>query len=145
MELFQTQTKVVNETLEEKNLVSKIRRSTDKKQEFVEGQLSVDIYQNDTHLIIFAPIAGCTIGDIELTITDEVLSIKGRRTLDHDIEIDNAFTKECFWGTFSRAIVLPTKTDTTKICAKFDKGILRIDIPKVEENRTRKIDIVEIL
>ncbi len=131
--------------LEEKNLVTKIRSGLSQKTEYVEGQLSVDIFQSDTHLIILAPIAGCSGQDVELTVTDDVLSIKGRREMDPDIDTENYFTKECFWGTFSRAIVLPTKTDTTKISARFEKGILRIEIPKVESKRTRKIEVVEIL
>lgn len=129
----------------DQGVISKIRKDLKEKTEYVEGQLSVDIYQNDENLIILAPISGCSIDDIELTITDDVLSIKGRRTLDADIDTDNFFTKECFWGTFSRAIVLPTKTETSKIIAKFLNGILRVEIPKVETERTRKIEIVEVL
>lgn len=130
---------------DEKATISKIHRNLSEKMEHVEGQLSVDIYQNDDNLIILAPISGCDPNDVELTITDDVLSIKGRREIDVDIDQDNYFTKECFWGTFSRAIVLPTKTETSKISARFEKGILRIEIPKVETERTRKIDIVEIV
>lgn len=128
----------------DQNVISKIRKDLNEKTKSTEGQLSVDIYQNEDNLIILAPISGCDITDIELTITDDVLSIKGRRALDPDIDTDNFFTKECFWGTFSRSIVLPTKTETSKILAKFSNGILRVEIPKVEAERTRKIEIVEI-
>lgn len=128
----------------DQNVIGKIRRDLSEKTPYTEGQLSVDIYQNEDNLIILAPISGCDMHDIELTITDDVLSIKGRRALDPDIDTDNFFTKECFWGTFSRSIVLPTKTETSKILAKFSNGILRIEIPKVEAERTRKIEIVEI-
>jgi len=139
-----TDTTITTSSQTDKNVISKIRKNLNEKTEHVEGQLSVDIYQNDEMLIILAPISGCSMDDIELTITDDVLSIKGRRALDPDIDTDNFFTKECFWGTFSRAIVLPTKTDTAKILAKFENGILRVEIPKVETERTRKIEIVEI-
>lgn len=139
---FSTQSHI---STDEKNVINKIKRSLNEKVEYIEGQLSVDIYQSETHLIILAPIAGCAPEDIELTITDDVLSIKGRRVIDADINEENCFTKECFWGTFSRAVVLPTKTDTSKINAKFLKGILRIEIPKIEVKRTRKIEIVEIV
>lgn len=128
----------------DQNVIGKIRKDLNEKTTYTEGQLSVDIYQNEDNLIILAPISGCDMHDIELTITDDVLSIKGRRALDPDIDTDNFFTKECFWGTFSRSIVLPTKTETSKILAKFSNGILRIEIPKVEAERTRKIEIVEV-
>lgn len=128
----------------DQNVIGRIRKDLSEKTTYTEGQLSVDIYQNEDNLIILAPISGCDIHDIELTITDDVLSIKGRRALDPDIDTDNFFTKECFWGTFSRSIVLPTKTETSKILAKFSNGILRIEIPKVEAERTRKIEIVEV-
>ena len=140
-----TDTSVTTKTQREQNVISKIRKNLNEKTAYVEGQLSVDIYQSEDNLIILAPISGCSIEDIELTITDDVLSIKGRRTLDPDIAAENFFTKECFWGTFSRAIVLPTKTETSKIIAKFLNGILRVEIPKVEAERTRKIEIVEVL
>ncbi|MBT6068988.1 Hsp20/alpha crystallin family protein [Candidatus Peregrinibacteria bacterium] len=125
--------------------ISKIKRNLNEKIESTEGQLSVDIYQDELQLIILAPISGCLPEDIELTITDDVLSIKGKREIHPDIDQDDYFTKECFWGVFSRAVVLPTKTDASKITAKFEKGILRIEIPKADMERTRKIDIVEIL
>ena len=140
-----TDTTTTTKSQTDQNVISRIRKNLNEKTEYVEGQLSVDIYQNDDKLIILAPISGCSMEDIELTITDDVLSIKGRRSLDVDIDTDNFFTKECFWGTFSRAIVLPTKTETSKILAKFEHGILRIEIPKVETERTRKINIVEVL
>lgn len=140
-----TETTTILKTQTDPSVISKIRKNLSEKTEYIEGQLSVDIYQSEENLIILAPISGCNIDDIELTITDDVLSIKGRRVLDPDIDTDNYFTKECFWGTFSRAIVLPTKTETSKITAKFLNGILRIEIPKVESERTRKIEIVEVL
>lgn len=107
-----------------------------------EGQLSLDIYQSKEEIIIMAPIAGISPKDIKISITDDVLMIKGKRDfpLDNSI-IEETFTKECFWGNFSRSIVLPENIDSSKIAANFDNAILTIRIPKIERVKTKIIHI----
>ena len=73
------------------------------------GQLSVDIYHTENSIVILAPIAGVKEEDIEISLTDDVLVIKGIRPEKEQIKSDNYYTKECFWGNFSRAIVLPNR------------------------------------
>lgn len=106
-----------------------------------EGQLSVDVYQTEKEMIIIAPIAGVTTQDISMSITDDVISIQGKRNFTTAIPEENYYTKECFWGNFSRSIVLPEAVDATKVKATFKNGILKITIPKIEQIRTRIIKI----
>ena len=103
------------------------------------GQLSLDIYQKEKKLIILAPIAGVNRDDIELSVTDDVLVIKGNRAPREEIPEDSYFTKECFWGGFSRAIVLPLGADPKKIEASFENHVLEIHIPLLEEQEKTKI------
>jgi len=103
------------------------------------GQLSLDIYQKGKELIILAPIAGVNRDDIELSVTDDVLVIKGNRAPREEISEENYFTKECFWGGFSRAIVLPLGADPKKIDASFENHVLEIHIPILEEQEKTKI------
>ena len=106
-----------------------------------DGQLALDVYQTDSHIIILAPIAGVKIEDMSIEVTDDVLTIKGHRHLKKTVEEENYFTQECFWGDFSRSIVLPASVDTNKISASFEDGVLEIKIPKIEKVRSKIIRI----
>ncbi len=106
-----------------------------------EGQLALDIYQTDAEIIILSAIAGVTEDDLNISVTDEVLTIKGKRRLEDKVPEEDYLTKECFWGDFSRSIVLPASADSVKISAAFKNGILRIAIPKVEKLQTKVIRI----
>lgn len=94
------------------------------------GQLALDIFLTPENIVIQAPIAGVDKEDISLTINEDVLVIKGKRQQTQTVEDDSYYTKECFWGDFSRSIVLPLEADTKKISASFEKGILEIRIGK---------------
>ena len=94
------------------------------------GQLSLDIFHLDKEIVILAPIAGVKEEDITISINDDTLAIRGTRQNKYDVPEENYYTKECFWGNFSRAIVLPLEADTKNISAKFDHNVLEIHIPK---------------
>lgn len=106
-----------------------------------EGQLSIDVYETKNELIIVAPIAGVKMEDINLTVTEDILTIKGQRSLDSNILDEDYLIQECFWGNFSRSIVLPTSVDSTKISANFKDGVLKISIPRTEKIKTKLIKI----
>lgn len=110
-----------------------------------EGQLSVDVYQTDTELILVAPVAGTAPDQISISITDDVITIKGRREipLKETLTKENEYLQECFWGNFSRSIVLPAAVNTSQVDARFKHNVLTIRIPKTERVRTRIIRIQE--
>jgi len=105
------------------------------------GQLSLDIFHTDSEIVILAPIAGVKADDVTLSITDDVLVIKGVRTPKFEVAEENYYTKECFWGHFSRSIVLPLEADVKDISANFKNGILEIHIPRIEIKKTNIIKI----
>lgn len=105
------------------------------------GQLSVDIYRTAKELVILAPIAGVNKDDVKISITDDVLVIKGERPSHENVPEENYYTQECFWGNFSRAIVLPEEADTKNISASFENNVLEIRIPKAEIEETKIIKI----
>ena len=105
------------------------------------GQLSVDIYHTEKEIVILAPIAGVNEEDLKLSITDDVLVIKGDREKPEETEEENYYTKECFWGPFSRSIVLPEEADIQNINADFKKNILEIRIPRLKVEHTKIIKI----
>ncbi len=127
--------------IDAKNLVTAFdQQITDAEAEM--GQLSVDVYESKDQLLIVAPVAGVKLSDINLSVTDDVLTISGERKLDLQIPAEEFLIQECFWGAFSRSIVLPDNVDTTRISAGFKDGILKVSIPKVPgPNQTRLIKI----
>ncbi|MEK7523785.1 MAG: Hsp20/alpha crystallin family protein [Patescibacteria group bacterium] len=108
-----------------------------------EGQLALDVFQTADEIVVVAPIAGVKFSDLSITITDEVLTLKGRRNFHFNVQPSDYFTQECFWGHFSRSVILPESVDTSNVSASFKTGILTIRIPKIEKIRTRMIKIRE--
>lgn len=108
-----------------------------------EGQLALDVFQTADEIVVVAPIAGVKMSDLVINITDDVLTIKGSRDLQFNVEQSDYFTQECFWGNFSRSIILPESVDASRVSASFKDGILTVRIPKVEKIRTRMIKIKE--
>lgn len=106
-----------------------------------EGQLAVDAYQDDESVTIKAPIAGVNIEDLEISITDEVVTIKGQRRNDAEVSRENYFVQECYWGSFMRSYILPVSVDAGKAEATLRSGILTIKIPKQEKTKTRVLKV----
>lgn len=106
-----------------------------------EGQLAIDAYETDDSVIVKAPIAGVKPEDLEISITDEVISIKGQRQEEHEITKDNYLSQECYWGNFSRTYNLPIAVDSEKAKASLKHGILTIKIPKLEKSKRKIIKV----
>jgi len=105
------------------------------------GQLSVDIFQEDGEIIIVAPIAGTPSKEVDISVTEEVLTIKGIRRQPNQVDEKSYLTKECFWGEFERSIVLPKNANTKEIKASFKNNMLEIRIPKTAEEKTKVVKI----
>lgn len=106
-----------------------------------EGQLAIDAYQTNDSVIIKAPIAGVKPQDLEISITDEVVSVRGKRQQETGPEEADYFCQECYWGSFSRSYVLPIAVDSDKAKADLNDGILTITIPKQDKAKTRILKI----
>jgi HSP20 family protein len=105
------------------------------------GQLSLDIIQTKTEIVILAPIAGTSLKNINITVTDDVLTITGDRLSPVEADERDYLTKECFWGKFSRSIVLPKNVNSKEIAATSKNNILEIHIPKSSEEKTKVVKI----
>ena len=106
-----------------------------------EGQLAIDVYQTDTDVVIQAPIAGVRPEDLEVSISDEMVTIKGERKVKTEITKDNFLCQECYWGSFSRSYVLPVAIDAAKGSASLKDGILTVTIPKLESSKTKILKV----
>lgn len=107
------------------------------------GQLSLDIIQTKEAIIILAPIAGTSTRDVTVTVTDDVLTIKGERMPPYEAEEKDYLTKECFWGKFSRSIVLPKNCNPREIAANSKNNILEIKIPRLTDEKSKVVKINE--
>jgi len=105
-----------------------------------EGQLAIDIYQTESELVIQSAIAGVKPEDLDVAIEKDLLTIRGRRKKPSDEEGDY-FSQECYWGSFSREIILPVEVDPGRVEASLTEGVLTIRIPKIERDKKRKIAI----
>ncbi len=94
-----------------------------------DGQLSVDIFRQGEQLIIRSPMAGVKIEDIDIAIHGDLLTIRGQRTQQQDINEDDWFCRECYWGSFSRSIVLPLDVNGDRADAALKNGVLEVHIP----------------
>ena len=108
-----------------------------------EGQLAIDAYQTNDAVVIKAPIAGVKSSDVEIAITDEVVTVKGKRKQEPSVSEADYFCQECYWGSFSRSYIIPVPVDSEKAQAGLKDGILTILIPKQEKSRTRVIKVTE--
>lgn len=106
-----------------------------------EGQLAIDVYQNEEAVMIIAPIAGVADKDIEISITDEVVTIRGQRHRPEAVTDENYFTQECYWGAFARSYLLPVAVEAEGASASLSNGILKVVIPKQEKAKTKVIKV----
>jgi len=109
-----------------------------------EGQLTIDVYQTENDIVIKSTIAGVKSEDIDVTITNDMITIKGLRRQDESMPQENYYYQELYWGPFSRSVILPVDVDTDKVKASMKNGILTIKLPKVEKAKTKTIRVREV-
>ncbi len=111
-------------------------------QEESEGQLTVDVYQTDSDIVIKSTIAGVTADNLDVNITNDMVTIKGKRTDKQEVETKDYYYQECYWGSFSRSIILPVDVEAERAEAELKNGILTIRLPKAEKVKTKKIKVI---
>lgn len=104
-----------------------------------EGQLAVDVYQDEKNIIVRAPIAGVKPEDLDISIHNDMVTIRGRREHASAIEEKDYFYRECYWGSFSRSIILPADVKTEEVEAMLKNGVLTIILPKAQKARLIKV------
>jgi HSP20 family protein len=96
-----------------------------------QGELVVDVFETNSDFVVLAAIAGVQIKDLDISVEKDMMIIKGVRPDPHGHPDNKYFYQECYWGPFSRKIVLPENIHTEKASAQMDKGMLTIKIPKM--------------
>lgn len=102
------------------------------------GQLAIDVYQTENDLVIQSAIAGVKPETLDVIMEKDIIAIKGAREKPFE-ETGDYFSQECYWGSFSREVILPAEVDPNKVMAELKDGILTIRIPKLQKEKRRKI------
>lgn len=109
--------------------------------EEAEGELSVDVYQTPTHIIIKAMIAGVKPEDLDISITRDMVTVRGKRERHTEGTAGDFFFQELYWGAFSRTIVLPQEVEIEEAEATEKHGLLVIRLPKMDKGRQAKLKV----
>ncbi len=107
----------------------------------VPGQLAVDVYQTKDNIYVVAPVPGVSKGDVDLSIVENTLTIRGSRSSNKEVNEGDYFVQECYWGEFSRSIILPVPVKEEGAEAELRDGMLTVRIPKTEQDKVKKIAI----
>jgi HSP20 family protein len=102
---------------------------------------AVDMYETKDALMVVAELPGLDEKDIHLSVTGDVLSVRGERQWDQELKPENSYRSERWYGKFERSIPLPMPVQADKVTAKYRDGVLTITLPKVEEIRPKEIKI----
>ncbi|MBZ4647073.1 Hsp20/alpha crystallin family protein [Deferribacterales bacterium Es71-Z0220] len=101
----------------------------------------VDIAENNSQIKVKADLPGVTEKDIELTLENNILTIKGKREEEKETKEDNYYSRERVYGTFMRQVQIPKRVNTDSVKAKFKNGVLEVVMDKAEEEKSKKIAI----
>lgn len=104
-----------------------------------EAKLAIDILQNEKYLFVITPVAGVDPDTLTVILEKDVLTICGERSATAEEEQNDCLYRECYWGKFSRSIILPTPVQEKGIEARLANGVLKIKLPKAQESE--RIDI----
>ncbi len=108
----------------------------------VPGQLAVDVYETKEKLVVKARTAGVNKHDLDVSISDNTLTIRGTLSAGNEDDVENYFLQECYWGEFSRSIALPVPVKEEEIEAVLKDGVLTISFGKVKQDTVKKIQIL---
>jgi len=109
--------------------------------EAVPGQLAVDVYETKEQLVVKARTAGVNKSELDVSIADNTLSIRGTLSAGEESGVENYFVQECYWGEFSRSIALPVPVKEEEIEAVLKDGVLTISFTKMKQDTVKKITI----
>lgn len=110
--------------------------------ESVPGQLAVDVYETADKLVVKARTAGVNKNELDVSISDNQLTVRGTLSSGSEDGVENYFLQECYWGEFSRTIALPVPVKEEEIEAVLKDGVLTISFAKVQQDTVKKIQVL---
>jgi HSP20 family protein len=105
------------------------------------GMPAVDMYQTDDDVVVKVAVPGMKSEDVQISVTGDVLSIKGETKQESDTKEKAYHIREQRWGSFERTITLPTSVNSEKAQAEFENGVLSVTLPKAEDVKPKTITV----
>jgi HSP20 family protein len=106
-----------------------------------DGELPVDMYQTDDAIVIRALVAGVSPAELDISITRDMVTLRGAREEIQEVHDDGYYHRELFWGSFSRTLVLPEEVAIDEAEAQEKHGLLEIRLPKLDKHRTTQLKV----
>jgi HSP20 family protein len=106
------------------------------------GQLAVDVYETEEKLVVKARTAGVNKEELDVSISDGILTISGTLSSGDDSDATNWHIQECYWGEFSRTLALPVAVKEDEVEAVLKDGVLTISFSKVKQEQAKKIQVL---
>jgi len=106
-----------------------------------EGQLTIDVYQTPDEIVVESAIAGIRPEDIDVDVTSDSVSIRGERRKEQEVKEEDYFYQECYWGRFSRSVILPQEIDPDHASVNFKNGILTVRLPNLVRQKSKKLKV----
>ncbi|RJQ29936.1 Hsp20/alpha crystallin family protein [Candidatus Parcubacteria bacterium] len=106
-----------------------------------EGQLTIDVYQTPGEIVVESAVAGVSPEDLDINVTTDAITIKGERLREKEVKSEDYFYQECYWGRFSRSVILPQEVDPDKATVNFKNGILSVRLPKLNRQKSKKLKV----
>ena len=105
------------------------------------GQLALDVYETKEKLVVKCRVAGVNKEDLDVSIADNTLNVRGTLSGGAEDNVDNYFIQECYWGEFARSIALPVTVKEDEIEAALKDGVLTVSFTKVKQDTVKKIAV----
>lgn len=106
-----------------------------------DGELSVDVYQTPDMIVVKSMIAGVRPEDLDVSITRDMVTIRGKREEERIAREDDYFARELYWGSFSRTIALPEEVDVDEAEAVEKHGLLILKLPKLDKKKQSRLKV----
>lgn len=106
-----------------------------------EGQLTIDVYQTPKEIVVESAVAGVNPDDLDINVNNDSVTIKGKRKRENEVKDEDYFYQECYWGKFSRTVILPQEIDPDRSYATLKNGILSVHLPKASKQKSKKIKV----
>lgn len=133
--------KLDEDTYENELPANQIQKQNIFEDEEEEGQLTVDVYETPAEIVLKTMVAGVKPEDLDVAISREAVTIRGKREEDRTIAKEDYFHRELYWGTFSRTVILPAEIDVDEADAIEKYGLLILRLPKLDKNRQTKLKV----
>ncbi len=106
------------------------------------GQLAVDVYETDDKLVVKARTAGVNKEELDVSISDGILTISGTLSSGDETDATNWHIQECYWGEFSRTLALPVSVKEDEVEAILKDGVLSVTFNKIKQEQAKKIQVL---